>query len=578
MWNSLRRRLNHLRALVDRLSLRNRVFVLCWASIGVACAVAAALAVLSQGAKVDEIRLRELGWAHDTAATLEKDFTSLTRDLYRMIASPTPAHIEAARGNLEDFKTSFERSQPLFSGGAYRDVYWTVQAGIDDFEFIVAELGSDSRVVGTTAAAGAYADRVSLLDDMIDTAIETVRDGTAADQRALFARLDRNENQDLIATAAAVLAAALLMLALSTLVGRSIQGSVAAIQTALSSLAKGDREVVVAQGAERMDEFGDLARAVAAFRAALVEGDELRAAAERSASEERMASARLSTALAELERERASLESRVQERTHALEAATRSAEEASAAKSRFIANMSHELRTPLNAIIGYTEIMREGADAEVRADDIADHDRVLRAARDLLRMINEILDLSKIEAGRMDLQPDAFDVATLVRGAVDAVRPQAEANGNILAVELDKAGFGKTCNDAFKLHQCLVNLLANAAKFTSNGVIKLRVRRERERLSFEVEDSGIGIAPEKLGALFEPFVQADASTTRSFGGTGLGLAITRNLAHLLGGDVSVDSTPGVGSTFRLFVAANIAVEQGLMAADIQSPFAKLASA
>lgn len=577
MWNSLRKRLSHLRALVDRLSLRNRVFVLCWASIGVACAVAAALSVLSQGAKVDERRLRELGWAHDTAATLEKDFTSLTRDLYRMIASPTPDHIQAARENLEDFKASFESARPLLSGDGYRDVHGSVQAGIDDFESILFELDSIRGVARDVAAAGVYADRVSLLDDTIDAAIERVRDATAADQQALFARLDRDKHQDLITTAAAVLAAALLMLALSTLVGRSIQRSVAAIQTALSSLAKGDRDVV-AEGAGRTDEFGDLARAVVAFHAALIEGDELRAAAEQSASEERMLSARLSTALAELERERASLEGRVSERTHALEAATRRAEEANAAKSRFIANMSHELRTPLNAIIGYTEILREGAEVERRVDDGADHDRVLRAARDLLRMINEILDLSKIEAGRMDLQAEAFDVATLVRCAVDAVRPQAEANGNVLAVDLDEAGFGDTCTDAFKLHQCLVNLLANAAKFTSNGMIRLRARRQGEHLSFAVEDSGIGIAPGSLSALFEPFVQADASTTRSFGGTGLGLAITRNLANLLGGDVSVESTPGVGSTFRLFVTANVAVQQSAMAPDVQSAFTRLASA
>ena len=577
MWNALRQQLSHLHTLVDRLSLRNRVFVLCWASIGVACAVAGALSVLSQGAKVDEQRLRELGWAHDTAATLEKDFTSLTRDLYRMIASPTPAHIDAARENLEDFKASFERSQPLFSGDAYRDVYWPVQAGIEDFDSILNELDSNRGVSRDAATAGVYADRVSLLDDTVDAAIERVRDGTAADQQALFARLDRDKDQDLIATAAAVLAAALLMLALSTLVGRSIRGSVAAIQTALSSLAKGDRNVV-AQGAGRADEFGDLARAVVAFRAALIEGDELRTAAEQSASEERMLSGKLSTALAELERERAGLESRVLERTQALEAATRHAEEASAAKSLFIANMSHELRTPLNAIIGYTEILREGADAERRADDIADHDRVLRAARDLLRMINEILDLSKIEAGRMDVEAEAFDVATLVRCAVDAVRPQAEANGNVLSVELDKAGFGDTCSDAFKLHQCLVNLLANAAKFTSNGLIRVRAHRQAEHLIFDVEDSGIGIAPENLAALFEPFVQADASTTRNFGGTGLGLAITRNLAKLLGGDVSVESTPGVGSTFQIFVVANVAIQHGATAPDVQSPFSKLASA
>jgi signal transduction histidine kinase len=222
--------------------------------------------------------------------------------------------------------------------------------------------------------------------------------------------------------------------------------------------------------------------------------------------------------------------------------------------------------------------MREGAEAESRAGDIADHDRVLRAARDLLRMINEVLDFSKIEAGRMDVQPEPFDVEALVRCALDAVRPQAKANGNVLGVELDRAGFGQTCNDAFKLHQCLVNLLANAAKFTTNGMIVLRVRRVHDLLAFEVEDTGIGIAPQKLARLFQPFVQADASTTRSFGGTGLGLAITRELARLLGGDVSVESAPGRGSTFQLVVAAELPTSSETEPSRRQAAFTRLAGA
>jgi signal transduction histidine kinase len=561
-----------LRAWVDRLSLRNRVFVLCWASIGVACAVAAALSVLSQGAKLDERRVRELSSAHEIASTLEKDFTSLTRDLYRMIASPTEAHIEAARGNLDDFKLSFERAKPLLSAPVYRDIGWTVQDGIDDFEILLAEFAAGA-AAGNLTALHSHADRISVLDDTVDAAIEVVRDGTAADQQALYARLDRNQHAGWLTTAAAVLAAALLMLALSTFVGRSIRASVFTSQTALSALAQGERDVA-ADGVERSDEFGDLARAVQAFRAALIEGDRLRAAAEQSAADEKVLSAKLSVALQELECERATLESRVSERTHDLEEATRRAEDANAAKSRFIANMSHELRTPLNAIIGYSEIMHEGAAADSRGADVADHDRVLRAAQNLLKMINEILDLSKIEAGHMVLNPEPFDVAAVARCAIDAVRPQAKANGNVVAVELDPRGFGDVCTDTFKLHQCLVNLLANAAKFTRDGMIVLRIHREDDLLMFEVEDTGIGIAPEDLHGLFRPFVQADASTTRVFGGTGLGLAITRNLANLLGGDVSVESAPGQGSTFRLTIAASI-TSSAAMSENPQHVLAKL---
>jgi signal transduction histidine kinase len=542
-------------AAVDRMSLRNRVFILCWASIGVACAVAGALSLLSQGAELDQRRMRELGWAHDTASTLEKDFTSLTRDMYRMAASPTPEHVEAARGNLEDFRETLAASEPLLAQGRYRHVHATVSAGIVEFERLLEEIeGPNIRDGG--ASARAYANRLSILDDALDVAIERVRDGTAADQQALFERLDRERDRGWFTTLSAVAVAALLMLALSTLVGRSIRHSVATVQQALAALARGER-AVKAPGEHRTDEFGDLGRAVRAFRHALIEGDRLRADAVRTAAEERDLSNRLSLAMAELERERAHLEDRVLDRTRDLEEARRGAEEASAAKTRFIANMSHELRTPLNAIIGYSEIMREGAEDAARDGDIADHERVLRAARHLLRMINEILDLSKIEAGRMHIAPEVYNVGELVLGAVDAVRPLAETNGNTIAVEIVRDGLGETSSDTLKLHQCLVNLLSNAAKFTSRGVISVRVRRTGENLVFEVRDSGIGIAGDQLERLFQPFVQADGSTTRSFEGTGLGLSITRTLALLLGGDVSVESTPGRGSTFRLVVRAEL---------------------
>ena len=547
--------LRALRAAVDRMSLRNRVFILCWASIGVACAVAGALTMLSQGAELDQRRIRELGWAHDTASTLEKDFTSLTRDMYRMAANPTVEYMDAARGNLEDFRQTFRVSDPLLQQPQYREAQQTIASGIVDFEFLLAE--NEANVVERSRdSVIGYADRISVLDDRIDAAIEHVRNETAANQEALFARLDRERYRGLATTLLAITAAALLMLTLSTLVGGSIQRSVAVVRKALAALADGKR-AVDAPGEGRTDEFGDLGRAVRAFREALIEGDRLRADAVRTAAEERDLANRLSLAMTELERERAHLEDRVLDRTRDLEDARRAAEEASAAKTRFIANMSHELRTPLNAIIGYSEIMREGAELAARAEDIADHERVLRAAQHLLRMINEVLDLSRIEAGQVQIAPEPYNVGELVLGAVDAVRPLAEANGNTIAVDVARDGLGETRTDTLKLHQCLVNLLANAAKFTSRGIISVRARRIDGDMVFDVRDTGIGIAPDKLKALFQPFVQADASATRNVEGTGLGLAITRNFARLLGGDVSVESAPGRGSTFRLAVAADL---------------------
>ncbi len=250
----------------------------------------------------------------------------------------------------------------------------------------------------------------------------------------------------------------------------------------------------------------------------------------------------------------AELESRVVARTLALAEATAAAESANAAKSQFLAVMSHELRTPLNAIIGYSEIMRESAIDESRAQDRADLDRVLAASQRLLHMINGVLDLAKIEAGRLDLTLAQVDVAALAREALDSVRPAAQAQGAAVAADLS-ADLGFIETDGFRLSQCLLNLLSNAVKFAPGGSILLTARRQDDHIVFAVKDTGIGISETQAARLFKPFAQADGSTTRTYGGTGLGLAITRELALLLGGDVVLDSKLGEGATFTLTVAA-----------------------
>ncbi len=238
-----------------------------------------------------------------------------------------------------------------------------------------------------------------------------------------------------------------------------------------------------------------------------------------------------------------------------LEAARISAESANIAKSQFLATMSHELRTPLNAIIGYGEMLIEVAEERGADQERADLGRIHGAAHRLLALINDVLDLSKIEAGGMEMSSEAVDIQAMVNEAVETVRPAAQANGTAIVVDATALGVANT--DGFKLSQCLLNLLSNAAKFTKDGQIKLNARREDgEWLVFEVIDTGIGISADAQKKLFQPFVQADASTTRAYGGTGLGLAITRRLARLLGGDVTVKSAVGQGSAFTLRVPAD----------------------
>jgi signal transduction histidine kinase/DNA-binding response OmpR family regulator len=250
------------------------------------------------------------------------------------------------------------------------------------------------------------------------------------------------------------------------------------------------------------------------------------------------------------------LEELVDQRTTELAAARDEAIRASKAKSDFLASMSHELRTPLNAIIGYSEILLEESEDQVQPQFRPDLEKIRGAGRHLLGLINDILDLSKIEAGKMDVFLESFEVAALLEDVRTTVQPLVAKNGNTLTLHAG-TGLGTLRSDQTKVRQILINLVSNAAKFTKGGEIGLAARRTRlgagHAMQFEVSDSGIGMTPEQLGRIFQPFSQADASTTRKYGGTGLGLAITRHFCRLLGGDVIVDSTFGEGSSFKVTV-------------------------
>jgi signal transduction histidine kinase len=231
--------------------------------------------------------------------------------------------------------------------------------------------------------------------------------------------------------------------------------------------------------------------------------------------------------------------------------ASRELEVASQHKSQFLAHMSHELRTPLNAIIGYSEMLQEEADDLGEDAFLPDLQKINAAGKHLLGLINDILDLSKIEAGRMDLYLETFGVGPLVQDVAAIVQPLVEKSGNALVVACP-GDIGSMHADLTKVRQTLFNLLSNAAKFTDHGTITLTVRREADDwLTVAVADTGIGMTEEQIGRLFEAFSQAEASTRSKYGGTGLGLAISRHFCRLMGGDLTVESTYGQGSTFAV---------------------------
>ena len=233
---------------------------------------------------------------------------------------------------------------------------------------------------------------------------------------------------------------------------------------------------------------------------------------------------------------------------HAIEEKSQQLEIASQHKSQFLASMSHELRTPLNAIIGVSEMLRE--DAEALKQDVEPLDRVLGAGRHLLALINDILDLSKIEAGRMELHLESFPLAPLIEDVAKTIEPMAAKNENRIVVDCPP-DLGTIHADQIRFRQALLNLASNANKFTEKGTVTITAQARRTDITVAVTDTGIGMTEEQMGKLFQEFTQASSTTASKYGGTGLGLAISRHFCRMMGGDITVESTPGEGSTFTI---------------------------
>ena len=360
------------------------------------------------------------------------------------------------------------------------------------------------------------------LDDIgpkVADKVERLKLAIKALQDELGPRAEAQINRAVIVTLVVSVVSIAIAIVAAWLIGFGVSVPIRSMANSMRQLADGNMEVDVTMN-DRRDEIREMAESVQVFKASMVKVREL-ADKQKKAAED-------------------------------ISLAKEAAEEANQAKSAFLANMSHELRTPMNAILGYSEMLIEEAEDVGQIDFVPDLKKINQAGHHLLALINDVLDLSKIESGNMEAFAEQFDVGVLIDEVADTAQPLMAKNENHFKIERGEQ-LGDAHQDLTKLRQTLLNLLSNAAKFTHAGTIILQVERtsqaDGEWLTFSVSDTGIGIPADKLDHVFEEFSQADSSTTRDYGGTGLGLSISRRFCQMLGGELAVRSTAGVGSTF-----------------------------
>ena len=418
---------------------------------------------------------------------------------------------EEARGRLKQQIARLAESLPNEAGTMSEKA-----ARFDDLATkAVDAYTDDQRVIGNTLFAQARQFGLQL-DQQLNDLEQKLQDRADAARASVLNQFDRGTRVSLVITIGAIV----LGLLLTFFILRSILPPLKTTIQAIDDISAGKLDTALPPASS--DEIGTMTGALGLLRDSLTERDRL---------------------LRELRAHQTELEMAKQE-----------AERATQTKSEFLANMSHELRTPLNAIIGYSQMLKEDAQADGQTATMEDLSKIESAGSHLLHLINEILDLSKIEAGRMQVLVEPFDVSSLIKDVKVLIEPMVARNENTLQVSVDPA-IGQMSSDVVKIKQSLINLLSNATKFTQKGTIDLHVglsiEAGVEHVSFAVKDSGIGMTEEQMGRLFQAFSQADNSTSRRFGGTGLGLAISRSFARILGGDLTVTSREGEGSTFRL---------------------------